>query len=220
MSKKFTVRAEKREALGSAASRRLRRAGQIPAAVYGHGEAATAVTLTKENVAEMIHHPGLVEVKIPGRRQTASTIVRYVQQDPISGGILHLDLQEVKADEIISSAISVEPHGTPAGAHHGGVLQQAMHELEIRCLPADLPDTITVDVSDLELDSMLFVRDLPLPEGVTATSDPELVVFQVRLSRMDVPEEAEEAELETEGEEEEGAEAEESEAAGASEDDE
>lgn len=217
MSKKFTVHAEKREALGSAAARRLRRAGQVPAAVYGHGEAATAVTLTKENVAEMIHHPGLVEVKMPGRRQAASTIVKDVQRDPISGLILHVDLQEVKADEVITTVISLESHGTPAGAHHGGVLQQALHELEIRCLPADLPDKIVVDVSGLGLDSVMLVQDLQLPQGVTVATDPDLTVFQVRLSRMDVPEEAAEDAVLTDAEG--AAEAEENAAAGAGEDD-
>ena len=100
----------------------------------------------------------------------------------------------MRADETITASIPIESHGEPVGLQHGGQLEQALHELEVNCKPADMPEVIEVEVSEMELDDVLHVSDLALPEGVEAALDPELPVFQVRIPRITVPEEEEEVE--------------------------
>jgi large subunit ribosomal protein L25 len=95
--------------------------------------------------------------------------------------------------------VVVEPHGEPVGSQHGGMLEQLVHELEIRCLPGDLIDTLVVEVGALDLDDSMPVSELVFPEGVATTADPELVVFQVTHSQMAEEEEPEEELEEVEG---------------------
>ena len=203
MAEKFTIQVEKREELGSSTARRLRRQNRVPAVMYGHGKAATPIILEAETVLALARHPGLVTVKVGSRRRSASAIVKEVQRDPITGQVLHMDLQEVKADEIITATLVIESRGEPAGHQSGGQLQQILHEIEVKCLPADMIEVLVVEVSAMELDETIHVRDLPLPEGITATADPERPVFQVRLPRI-MAVGAEEAEVEEEAEAAEG----------------
>ena len=121
-----------------------------------------------------------------------------------TGRILHVDLQEVRADQVVTSVLILEPHGEPVGVHQGGQLEQMVHEIEIKCLPADMIDVLVVDVSGLDLDMSLHVNELLLPDGVETTVDPDLGVFQVRLASIDTGDE----EGEGEEEEEEGVEGE------------
>ncbi len=194
MAKKFTIEAEKREALGTGWSRRMRREGLIPAVLYGHGANARSLTLSGDTASALLGHTGLVSVQIAGRKTPISAILKDTQRHVISGALLHVDLQEVKADQVVTSTIVIEPHGEPEGARHGGLLEQMVHELEIRCLPDEMVESVEVDVSGLELDSTLLVRDIAFPPGITPTADADLAVFQVRTQRV-------EEELEDEGEE-------------------
>jgi large subunit ribosomal protein L25 len=192
----LSIQVENRGNIGSSNSRRMRKAGLVPAVVYGHGGAASSITVKADDLASVVHHAGLLNLDIAGG-ETKAAIVKEVQLHPIQDYVLHIDFQEVKADEKIHSHAAIESHGTPAGAVHGGQLEQILHELEIRSLPADMIETIVVDVTALKVDDTLHVRDLVLPQGVEALADPELPVFQVRIPRIDV--ETEET-AETEGE--------------------
>lgn len=189
----LTVKVEVREELGSANSRRLRRDGRVPAVVYGHGGAASPLVVKAEDLPTVLHHSGLLTLDIAGG-QSKSAILKEVQQHPIRNMVLHIDFQEVKADEQITSHARIEPVGTPAGATHGGQLEQILHEVEIQCLPTDMVDVIEVDVSGLEVDDTMHLRELAIPEGVEVMADPELPVFQVRIPRIEVEDEEAEAE--------------------------
>jgi len=194
MAKKLTVKAEAREVLGTGPCRRLRRAGAVPAVLYGHGAAAAALTLAAEEIPALLHHPGLITLKIGGQRGTVSGIVKEVQRHPITGDILHIDLQEVKADEMVTTMVTIEPHGEPVGHQHGGQLEQVLHEVEVRCQAADMFDSLTVEVGGMELDDVMHVKDLVFPGAAVPTVDPDLPVFQVRLPRIEELE-AEEGEV-------------------------
>ncbi len=197
----FVLAVEKRAEFGTGASRRLRRGGRVPAVVYGHGKQGTALTLTAVEAVQLESHAGMVKLAVSGRKRAITAVIKAMDRDPITGRVLHIDFQEVRMDEVIHSMVRVEPYGEPAGHQHGGQLEQLLHEIEIRCLPADLPESIRVDVSGLELDENLHVGEMPLPEGVTPVTDSDVVVFQVRLPRIAAVAEAEE-EAAAEGEEE------------------
>ncbi len=192
-SKTIDVSVQARTEAGTRPARRLRRRGMVPAVLYGRNTAVEALMLSEEAAEAVVHHPGLMNLTREGA-EPAMAILKAAQRHPVSGAILHLDFLAVRADQKIRASVPVDHHGIPAGASKGGQLEQALHMLEIECLPADLPEEIVVDVSGLDLDATMHVRDLPLPEGVRALSDGGLVVFQVRLPKIEeVKEEAAEA---------------------------
>ena len=193
MSKTVSITATKREELGSANARRIRRAGQIPAVVYGHGQPATAIAVSPADADKATAHSGLIEINCScGAKKLA--IVKEVQRHPINPGILHIDFQEVKMDEMIHSVVPVILEGEAAGTKQGGQLEQVIMELEVKSLPINMPEEIFVNVANLELNQAIHVRDLVMPEGVTATTDESLIVCHVREPKAEAePEETTEA---------------------------
>ncbi len=192
MSKTVSITAAKREELGSANARRIRRAGQVPAVVYGHGQPATAITVSPEDADKATAHNGLIEINCScGAKKLA--VVKEVQRHPINPGILHIDFQEVKMDEMIHSVIPVITEGEAVGTKQGGQLEQVIMELEVKSLPTNMPEEIIVNVSELELNQAIHVRDLKLPEGVTAVTDESLIVAHVRAPKAEAVEETAEA---------------------------
>lgn len=195
-SNELVLAAEKREVTGKGPARRLRSAGRVPGVVYGHGKNAIGLSLKMLELAPHIHHGGLLKLKLAGRTRGVTAIIKAVQFDAIRGDIQHVDFQEVRADEIVSATVGLVPHGTPAGQSLGGMLEQALHELDVKCPANKLPEELVVDVSGMGVDDTLHIKDLDLPEGVVAELDGEQLVFQVRIPRVD-----EAAEDEEEGEE-------------------
>ena len=199
MKEKFVIPLQSREETGSSRARQVRREGDVPAVIYGHGGAGRPVRIPGEQLNDVLHHAGMLTLKIKGVRKQVSAILKDVQQHPITGHVLHIDFQEVRADEVIQITITLEPHGEPAGLQSGGQLEQLLHEMEVSCLPSEMVESVTVDVSGLELDDVMYVKDVKLPEGITGITDPENPVFQVRIPRMEPVEEPEEG-VEAEGE--------------------
>lgn len=186
----MTIEVTPRVNLGTSASRRQRRAGDVPAVLYGHGAAVQTLSVAEATVQAVLHHPGLMNLNIAGAEATTA-ILKSSQRHPVSGITLCLDFLAVRADELIRSVVAVDFHGVPVGAAKGGQLEQVLHQLEIECLPGDLPESIDVDVSGMDLDTTMHVRDLVMPEGIRAVSDPGVAVFQVRLPKVEeVKEEA------------------------------
>lgn len=193
--KTLTVEVKSRTTFGTSASRRLRREGMVPAVLYGHGAGVQSFVVTDETAHAVLHHPGLMSLTLDGA-EAATAILKSSQRHPVSSGILHLDFLAVRADELIRSVVPVQATGTPKGATAGGQLEQVLHMLEIECLPGDLPEFIEVDVSGMDLDVTMHVRDIPMPEGIKATSDAGLAVFQVRLPKIEEVKEEKPAEEE------------------------
>lgn len=201
MATEVNIKAGKREKTGSSEARRLRRQGKIPAVVYGHGKAATPLTVDAHDMSMHVHHTGLLELNIDGRKKPVNAVINDVQYDVLRDAVRHVDFQEVRASERVTAFIPVHSHGEAAGEQVGGNLNQHIYELEIECPANQLPESIDVDVSELQLDNSISVKDLPLPSEATPQVDPEDVVFTVELSDY-----SEEEEEETGVEEEEGAE--------------
>lgn len=186
-----------RTSLGRNSVKKIKSAGQIPAIVYGAGSEPQALQIAADKVSSMLSHAMgesfLVDLEIEGGRSTLA-LVQEIQHHPVTREILHLDLLAVKANEVVTAAIPVEPKGEAKGVKSsGGVLEQLAHELEVEALPKDLPEIIHVDISELAIGDHITVADLKLPEGVTATADGEMVVFLVSAPRVAEEETTDEA---------------------------
>ena len=169
---------EKNKGTGTRVARRLRAAGKIPGIVYGHKQAPTPVALTRDDVWRIIKHPGhLAQLKVAGASETV--LIRDVQWDHLGQEIIHLDFARVSADETIETDVTLVPHGTPIGVSEGGRLELLAHSLAIKCLAIAIPDVIRMEVGELHLNQGVHVRDLKLPEGVTAAADPDLLLAHV-----------------------------------------
>ena len=122
----------------------------------------------------------LVELEIGGDGQTRTALVQEVQHSPVGGDIRHVDFHAISMDQMIEAEVPLEPVGTAVGVKtFGGLLEQSLRALAIQCLPGDLPDRITVDVSQLNIGDAIHVRDIQLPQGVTAKAQLDLTAFSV-----------------------------------------
>ena len=176
---------KRREATGKGVARRLRRAGEVPAILYG-GARPEAVTVDPKAVLKMIHgHEGttqLLTLTIEGEQSGAGrmAIIRDLQFDPVSERLLHVDLQEVAADRAITVRVAVRPVGEPVGVRdQKGILNIVMHELEVSCLPTNIPQRIEADVSALLIGNVLTVAQLAAPVGVRILNRPDQAVATV-----------------------------------------
>jgi large subunit ribosomal protein L25 len=184
MAETIKMAAEPRKKQGSADARRLRRQGRIPAVLYGHKEATVSVTLPGLELEKAIRH-GAHVVDLQADGKTEKALIRDVQWDHLGKHILHVDFARVSEDERIVIAVPFEIRGTPAGINEGGVLDQPMHTIEVECLAIAVPDHIRVNVSELRLGQALHVKDLALPEGVKAMSDPDQIVVHVTQKQLE-----------------------------------
>ncbi|MBI3636613.1 MAG: 50S ribosomal protein L25 [Candidatus Rokubacteria bacterium] len=173
-----------REATGKEVAKRLRREGTVPAVLYG-GAKPQAVTVDPKAVLRIIHgHEGstqLLTLKVEGESVAKMAIIRDLQFDPVSERLLHVDLQEVTADRAITVRVAVHVVGEAAGVkEEKGILNLAMHEIEVSCLPTNIPERIDADVSALRIGDVLTVRELRAPEGVRIVNDPAQAVATVQ----------------------------------------
>jgi large subunit ribosomal protein L25 len=202
--REFVVAAERRTETGKNVNRRLRGRGLIPGVVYGGGRDAEPVSVSPREITSILRSASgentLFDIEIEGKRR--KVILKEFQREPVKGQLLHADFFEVALDRPIEVKVHIELVGTPIGVkNQGGLLDFITRELEVECLPTDIPDKITVDVSGLELGRHLRVSEVTLPsERVTLLTDPEVVVAHVITPRAEVvATEEEEAAVAAEG---------------------
>lgn len=184
MAKQVKLKAERRTAVGRSAARKLKASGSIPAIVYGAKEKAQPLQVSAREVNAMLSHASgeniLVELEIDGEKATKMALVQEIQHAPLGRDILHIDFHAVSMDEKIHAEVPLEATGTANGVKNfGGLLEQALRSLAVECLPRDLPDRVTVDVTELNIGDSIHVRDIKLPNGVTAKVSLELTAFSV-----------------------------------------
>lgn len=202
--------AEIREGTGKGVARKLRAAGRVPAVLYGGGVDPVAVSVDAKDLFHVLHTGAgsnvVVDLVVDGSEHLI--IPRDVQRDHIHGRFIHVDFLAIKQDEAIHLSVPVRLIGESVGVKAGGVVEHHQWELEVECLPADVPDAIEADISALEIGMSLRVSDLVAPKGVTILTNPEETVVAVAQPQMAVElEEAQAAEgEEVEGEAAEGAE--------------
>ncbi len=196
------ISVKKRSLEGSSASRRMRRAGLLPGIIYGIDSNPLSVELETHAVEQVLHHHAsetiLVDIDLEGEG-CVSVLLKEVQHHPVSGALVHVDLQRVVANQTLQVEVSLELVGEPEGVKLGGLLDQVMHTILVECLPADLPETVNVDVSDLEIGSVLHVSDLKLGNKVAILSDADALVAGVSAPKVEL-EEDEEKDVEAEPE--------------------
>ena len=184
MAKQVKLSATRRTATGRAAVRKIKARGAVPAIIYGGKNQAEPLQVSRRDISLILSHASgeniLVELEIDGEKSGRLALVQEVQHAPLGGDILHVDFHAVSMDEMIEADVPLEPIGTAEGVKtFGGLLEQALRSLEIECLPRDLPDVITVDVSHLNIGDAIHVREIPLPEGVTTRVPADLTAFSV-----------------------------------------
>ncbi len=184
MAKQVKLSATRRTGTGRSAVRKIKAQGAVPAIVYGGKNKPEALQVSKRDISLMLSHASgeniLVELEIEGEKAGRLALVQEVQHAPLGGDILHIDFHAVSMNEMIEADVPLEPTGMAEGVKtFGGLLEQNLRSLEIECLPRDLPDVITVDVSHLNIGDSIHVRELPLPQGVTTRVPPDLTVFSV-----------------------------------------
>jgi large subunit ribosomal protein L25 len=186
MSNQVKLSARPRPEAGRNAVGKVRSRGAIPAVMYGAKDSATNLEVQKRDIenllARAVSENILVQLEIKDGEKTTSrlSLIQEVQHHPVRGEIIHVDFHAVSMNEEIDAEVVLEPAGESVGVKtFGGLLQQSMRLLPIRCLPQDLPEIIVVDVSALNIGESLHVRDIKLPPGVTAVPDEELTVFLV-----------------------------------------
>jgi len=184
MAKQVKLKVEPRTATGRSAARRLKARGIVPAVVYGGKEKSQPLQVSARDINAMLSHASgeniLVELEIAGEKATRTALLQEVQHSPVGGDVLHVDFHAISMDEKIQADVPLEPLGVPNGVKNfGGLLEQNLRALAIECLPRDLPDRITVDVSALNIGDSIHVRDIKLPAGVTAKVQAELTAFSV-----------------------------------------
>ena len=168
------------EDFGSAGSRRLLRSGRIPAVIYGKNEPVHLSLDTKEFTSKLKHfsESSLLTIKLGGKKH--SVLMKSFQENVMYAKILHVDFFEVTSGSILRTHVSLILQGNPVGARLGGVLDQVTHEIEIECLPKDLPASIVIDVSSLGLNESIHVSALSIPAGVKVLTPGDATVASVK----------------------------------------
>ena len=172
-----TLEVKKRDELGSLASKRLRMSGEVPANLYGHGEANVNLAVKADALNTLIKHGTKLVSLVGGVTDTA--ILREVQWDVFGVDIIHVDFARVSQAETVEITLPVELHGEAPGSHEGGMLTFTSHELTIRCPAANIPDHLHVNIGGLHLGDAIHASDVQLPAGATMITPAAEVVVQI-----------------------------------------
>jgi len=186
------LKAKNRQKNGSGESRRIRRAGRIPGVLYGRAGKAISIDLDAleftsgiKNISEST----IVKVEVDGKSYDA--FVKDTQRNILDGKILHVDFYEVESGVALRARVSIHLKGNPIGVREGGVLEFPLHEIEVECLPKDLPERIELDISGLGANQSIHVRDISLSNAIRVISASDQVVALVKYARDNAPAPAE-----------------------------
>ncbi len=171
MAEKFDLIADYREDTGKGASRRLRHQGKVPAVIYGAGRPARSLTFDHNKVIQQLEsesfYSSVLNIKVGDKSQAA--ILKDLQRHPSKPQVMHLDFQRIVEDEVIRMNVPIHLLGADVAVgvkQGGGKVSQMRTEVEVVCLPKDLPEYLELDISELELDGLMYMADVPLPDGV------------------------------------------------------
>ena len=181
-------------------ARRVRVQGLIPAVVYGAGQESVAITVDPKVITKILYsesgHNTIFDLSIEGHGATKVMIVDW-QNEPIKGKLLHIDLKRIAMNKTMRVSVPVQLVGTPVGVKTGGgILGQVLHEVEIECLPNNIPSHIDIDVTDLELNGAIHISDLPHSDNIKFLGEETALVAHVTLIKEEVVEEVAPAEPE------------------------
>ena len=181
---------------GSPDARRLRAEGKIPAVVYGHGMDPLSVSVDRRELRQALSGAAgmntILDLTVDGT--VYPSLIKDIQRHPVKRSVQHIDFIQVNLNEeiVVSIPIHLEGEAKEVSAH-SGLVDLSMQELEVRTTPRNIPDGITIDITEMTMDSVIRVEDLPLPSGVTAEADPDAPVVTVLTMRTPVLDAEEEA---------------------------
>jgi len=168
------LNASVRTDIGSNGVKKVRKAGRVPAVLYGHGQENVNLSVCAEELHAVLRQ-GARLVDLQGD-VSDTALVRDLQWNTYGTDVLHVDLARVSAEERVHVNVPLETRGTAAGSHEGGIVELVMHEIEIECPAGSIPDKIAVRVHDLHVGHSLKAGEIPLPEGVRLLVDPDIIV--------------------------------------------
>ena len=184
MANQVKLTARTRTESGRNAVKQVRSRGAVPAVIYGSRQTPANLEVSHRDLEVLLSHAVgeniLVDLEIKDGEATKNqlSLIQEVQHHAVRREILHVDFQAVSMSEEITAEIAVEPVGEADGVKtHGGLLEQSIRSIEVRCLPKNLPEIIKVDVTNLKVGESLHIKDIILPEGVATTAAPDLTVF-------------------------------------------
>ena len=199
--KAISLEANPRVLTKTIGSKKLRNAGSLPGVVYGNGEPET-VELEAKNFEKAAKSTGaknfLVELDIKGKKSMA--LVQETQKNPLTNHIIHVDFKRLTEDSVVTAEVPLRPIGSAVGVQLGGVLQMPMHSITLNGKPADMPECIEPDISQLAVGQSILLEELVLPKGIIAIGQPKAHVLAVSTSRMMAKAAEEDAAAEGEGE--------------------
>lgn len=183
---KAILKGEIREETGKTKVKKLRKNGFTPAVVYKDGKGAVSLKLKNEDLYQVLHTSAgenvLITLKIEGGKKTPAKtcLIKEIQKDPVKDDIIHVDLNEISLTEKIKVKVPVRSHGEAEGVvKDGGVLDHALWEIEVECLPTEIPEKITIEVAPMKIGEAVYIKDLKIPPEVKILNDPELTVLSV-----------------------------------------
>ena len=206
MSDETTINAEQRERVGTGSARAIRRAGRVPAIIYGDKKEPVGITLESREITRLVHQPGifgrLLDIKVSGSNHTVLT--RDIQFHPVTDNVLHMDFLRVSGSAKVAVAIAVEfiNEDECPGIKVGGVLNVVRYEVELLCPATTIPEKITVDLQGLKIGDSVHISTIELPDGVTPTiTDRDFTIATIASPGGGVKNEDDESDGEDEGEE-------------------
>jgi large subunit ribosomal protein L25 len=179
MAESAVLKISKREGRGSHRAEKLRLSGRVPGVVYGHKQETLSVSLSRDDLLAAVRHGVRVVDLQPDAGAAEKAQIVEVQWDHLGVDVLHVDFRRVSADERIHLTVPIELRGIAPGVTGGGALDQPLHALEIECLATSVPESIRVNINELQLGAAIHVRDLTLPPDVKALAEPDAIVVHV-----------------------------------------
>lgn len=182
---KIALTAQVREKAGKGVARTLRRNNMVPAVLYSHGK-SMPIAMGNKDVTGVINTEGgehaLISLKLDGSEDkgTRMALIKDYQVDPINGALIHVDLMEVAMNEKVKIPVTIQIVGSSIGVKEGGIFQYGLRQLEVECLPNQIPNSIEVDTTALKINESLHVRDLKIPDGVRILTDADATVASIQ----------------------------------------
>jgi len=180
------LKANLREEKGKELNKKLRNAGMVPGVVYRKGEETLSLKIDSKSLSKALHTEAgenvIIKLFVEGdkKKKERIVVIKEIQKDPVKDILVHLDLNEISLTETLKVKVPIISKGEAAGVkQEGGVLQHVMWEVEVECLPTNIPDKIEVDITNLKIGGTLSIKDILLPEGVKILGDSESIVFSV-----------------------------------------
>ena len=195
-----TLKAKMRENTGKGANRKYRAEGWVPAEFYSSHQENMHLLLNRREFEVLLSHGhGLLNLKVEGQEKDFQCVIKEIQTEPVLGNLLHADFQGVKVGEKLTLTVPIHLEGAAPGIKAGGIMEFLIREVEVECLPKHIPDSLTIDVSQLEIGDSVRVKDI-VHENVRILDDPEETILLIEHSKIIKELEAAEAEAEAEAE--------------------